>query len=82
MIAILYFLNYSSHQWTGVLREVFFGAGDAGKLISSTRRVSISKIYLRRGMHTNQERAYLFYDVLHNDTMTVSGAKSHMALVP
>jgi len=82
VIAILYFLNYSSHQWTGVLREVFFGAGDAGKLISSTRRVSISKIYLRRGMHTNQERAYLFYDVLHNDTMTVSGAKSHMALVP
>jgi hypothetical protein len=33
-------------------------------------------------MHTNQERAYLFYDVLHNDTVTVSGAKSHMALVP
>jgi hypothetical protein len=81
-IAIFYFLNDSGDHWPGLLGEAFFGIGDAGKLTSSTRHVSISKIYLRRGMHTNQERAYFFYDVLYNDTMTVSGAKFHMALVP
>ena len=49
---------------------------EAGKLISRARHVLISRID-RVG---NQERAYLFYDVLHNDTMAISGAKSYTAL--
>jgi hypothetical protein len=81
VIAVFYFRNDSGDQWPGLLGQVSFGIGDAGKLISIARHVLISKIDPRWGVHRNHEHAYLFYDVLYNDTMTVSGAKSRMALV-